>query len=161
MPQYGLDRTQGAPSRTKPIGRTLRFLAGVWLMVLTLRFYGSADGAAIAMTLGMALGLFAMYASIHFLFQNYLSRLNTYFGALLCWIPAVLVYSMGGVQGRVALLTYLGISLLLAGVRADPGCEVMSIPGLTFKKSTHLACLCFSPIDWLEAKLYRYARGWA
>ncbi|MGH6949044.1 MAG: hypothetical protein ACREDZ_17080, partial [Kiloniellales bacterium] len=81
-------------------------------------------------------------------------NLNKYLGALVACIPAVAVYALGD-QERMAVLTYFAASFLLAGVRADPGCEVMSIPGFVFGRHTHLACLCLSPIDWLEEKLYR------
>lgn len=135
-----------------PIGRALRFLLGAWLVALTFSFYGSADRSATLMTFGMVLGLFVLYAPLHFLFWHYLQRLNPYLGAFF-------MLGSGGVPGRVALLTHLGVSFLLAAVRADPGCEVMAIPGLTFKKYTHLAYICFSPIDWMEAKIYRYIRG--
>jgi hypothetical protein len=49
-------------------------------------------------------------------------------------------------------LTFLGISLVVAGLRAAPGCEVMAIPGLLFGKHTEPACLIFSPLDRLERK---------
>jgi hypothetical protein len=60
---------------------------------------------------------------------------------------------LGGGKGQLAAVTFLGISLVVAGVRAAPGCEVMAIPGLIFKKHTELACLIFSPLDKLECKL--------
>ncbi len=31
---------------------------------------------------------------------------------------------------------------------------VMAIPGLLLKKRTHLACLLFTPLDWVENKLF-------
>ena len=49
-------------------------------------------------------------------------------------------------------LAYIGLSLLIDVIRADAGCEVMALPGLLSKKRTHLACLAFTPIDWLEQK---------
>lgn len=60
--------------------------------------------------------------------------------------------------GDLAAVTFLGISLVVAGVRAAPGCELMAIPGLLFGKHTELACPIFSPLDWLERKL-RSKRG--
>ena len=50
------------------------------------------------------------------------------------------------------LLTYLGVSLVVTGLRSDAGCEVMAIPGLVWRRRTRLACIVFSPIDWLEGK---------
>jgi hypothetical protein len=43
--------------------------------------------------------------------------------------------------------------LVVAGVRALSGCELMAIPGIFFRKDTELACLVFSPLDKLERKL--------
>jgi hypothetical protein len=60
---------------------------------------------------------------------------------------------VGGGKGQLAAVTFLGISLVVAGVRAAPGCEVMAIPSLLFGKHTELACLIFSPLDSLERKL--------
>jgi hypothetical protein len=60
---------------------------------------------------------------------------------------------LGRGEGRLAAVTFLGVSLVVAGVRATPGCEVMAIPGLLFRKHTELACLIFSPLDRLERKL--------
>ena len=45
------------------------------------------------------------------------------------------------------------VVLVLAGLRSDAGCEVMAIPGLVLGRRTHLACIVFSPIDWLEEKV--------
>ena len=56
-------------------------------------------------------------------------------------------------QPQLAAVTFLGISLVVAGVRAAPGCELMAIPGLLFGKHTELACLIFSPLDKLERRL--------
>ena len=50
-------------------------------------------------------------------------------------------------------LAFLAVSLVLAAILADAGCEVMSIPALVFGKRTHLVCLLFSPLDWVEEKI--------
>ncbi len=59
---------------------------------------------------------------------------------------------VGGGKGPLAAVTFLGISLVVAGVRAAPGCEVMAVPGLLFGKHTELGCILFSPLDRLERK---------
>jgi hypothetical protein len=53
----------------------------------------------------------------------------------------------------LAAVTFLGVSLVVAGARATPGCELMAILGLLVGKHTDLACLIFSPLDRLERKL--------
>jgi hypothetical protein len=54
--------------------------------------------------------------------------------------------------GQLAAVTFLGISLVVAGVRAVPGCELMAIPGIFFRKDAELACLVFSPLDNIERR---------
>jgi hypothetical protein len=60
---------------------------------------------------------------------------------------------LGHGKGELAAVTFLGVSLVVAGVRAVSGCELMAIPGVFFRKDTELACLIFSPLDRLERKL--------
>jgi hypothetical protein len=60
---------------------------------------------------------------------------------------------LGRGKGELAAVTFLGVSLLVAGVCAAPGCELMAIPGALFGKHTELACLIFSLLDRLERKL--------
>ncbi len=60
---------------------------------------------------------------------------------------------LGRGKGELAAVTFLGVSLVVAGVRAAAGCELMAIPGVLFGKHTELACLIFSPLDRLERKL--------
>jgi len=55
--------------------------------------------------------------------------------------------------GQLAAVTFLSISLVVAGVRAAPGCELMAIPDVLLGNHTELACLIFSPLDRLERKL--------
>jgi len=66
------------------------------------------------------------------------------------------IFSRG--KGQLAAVTFLGVSLVVAGVCAAPGCELMAITGVFFGKHTELACLIFSPLDKLERKL-RSKRG--
>src|SRR5207244_11483486 len=66
---------------------------------------------------------------------------------------------LGHGKGQLAAVTFFGVSLVVAGVRAAPGCEVMAISSLLFGKRTELGCLIFSPLDKLERKLRRKLRG--
>ena len=54
----------------------------------------------------------------------------------------------------MASVGYIGGSLLIDSINGDAGCEVMAVPGMLLKRRTHLACLVFSPLDWLEDKLF-------
>jgi hypothetical protein len=75
-------------------------------------------------------------------------------GAVRYWRPWLTDF-FGQGEGALAVITFLGISLVVAGVRAAAGCEVMAIPSLLFRKHSELACLIFSPLDSLERKLRR------
>ena len=155
MTKSNLDNVRNLSYNTGTIGRTLRFLLGTWLIFLVILYLHTANQASILMTLGITLGLMFLYILIHLVVSNYLPNLNPWFGALLAWIPAVLVFVLGGMYWQMGVLTFAGVSLLLAGARGDPGCEVMSIPRVISKKHTHLVCILFSPIDWLEEKIFR------
>jgi hypothetical protein len=50
-------------------------------------------------------------------------------------------------------LTFLLVSLVIAVLRGDAGCEVMSLPALLFGRGTSLPSILFSPIDWLERRI--------
>jgi hypothetical protein len=60
---------------------------------------------------------------------------------------------LGGGKGQLAAVTFVGISLVVAGIRALAGCELMAIPALLFRMQTELPCPVFSPFDKLERKL--------
>jgi len=128
---------------------------GVRLIALVVPYFRAAGGPSILATAGLVLGLLAVYSLVHLGVSNYLPNLNRWIGAILAWIPAVPVFAFGAVQAQVAVLTFASLSLILASLRGDPGCEVMSIPGAVFKKHTHLVCIVFSPIDWLETKMFK------
>ena len=71
-----------------------------------------------------------------------------------CTLPEPRRYrssAMAGVQ--LAAVSFLGFSLVVAGVRSTSGCELMAIPDVLFGKHIELACLIFSPLDRLERKL--------
>jgi len=112
----------------------------------------SLSGAIIR--LAWAMGLVLFYGSLHFIILKYTPNINRLIGAILAFAPFLAVFIIGyGGPAATGALTFLAISLLLAAIRADSGCEVMSIPGLFSGKHTHLACLLFSPIDWCEKKI--------
>jgi hypothetical protein len=56
--------------------------------------------------------------------------------------------------GVRALLLFFGISFVIGGVQAIPGCEITAIPNLFVPRSRQLTCWCplFSPLDSLERR---------
>lgn len=109
----------------------------------------------------LVLGLVAIYSLIHIAISRRIVAFGHCIGAVVAAGLLVALYVAGGSgspilgrgRGQLAAVTFLGVSLVLAGVRAVPGCEVMAIPDMLFGKHTELPCLIFSPLDKLERKL--------
>ncbi len=49
-----------------------------------------------------------------------------------------------------ATLIFVGVSLLLAALRGDAGCEFLALSNWLLRRSDQLACAVFTPIDSLE-----------
>lgn len=134
------------------VGRFLRFLLGALLLGVTIPFLAEADATRIGWVVSIVLLSIAFYTIIHFGVYRFLPDIHPLLGAALALLPAAVVFVVVP-WGDVAVGIFIGISLLVASVRADAGCEVLSIPGLLFGRRTHLACILFTPIDWMESKL--------
>jgi hypothetical protein len=144
-----------------PVGRALRILLAVVLIVYVTPVYFKVPAGVAVGSLLLMLGLTGVYSLIHIGVSRRIVRFGPCVGALVAAGLLVALYVagvsrlpiLGHGTGQLAAVTFLGISLIIAGVRAVPGCEVMAIPGILFGKHTELACLIFSPLDKLERKL--------
>jgi hypothetical protein len=142
------------------VGRALRILLGLVLMVYVAPVYFQVSVHLTVRVLLLMLGLIGVYGVIHIVVSRRIV-FGPCLGAVVAAGLLVALYIAGGLgspilghgEGELAAVTFLGISLVVAGVRAAPGCELMAIPGLLFGKHTELACLIFSPLDRLERKL--------
>ncbi len=141
------------PVKSRPIGRILRFLLGASLSVLVEPAIAQLSWTTIAIIAGVILGLLAGYTAIHFSVWRFAPNLNRWLGSVLAMTPAALLFVFGDVIGQISVAGFVGGSLLINSINGDCGCQVMAIPGILLKKRTHLACLLFSPLDWLESKL--------
>jgi len=140
-------------TRALLFGRIFRFLLGVFFLTEVVPVYLAVDTQGVLIRLGWAVMLLLIYLLIHYLISEYFMQLNPVIGAILAFGPLLAVFFIGyGGPAATGALTYLAVALIAAAIRADPGCEVMSIPGLITGKFTHLTCIFFSPIDWLERK---------
>ena len=147
--------------KARPVGSSLRLIAGAILMLVAVPVYFRADWTYSLVSLSVIVALTLFYALVHYLISRYLPNINRWLGAAVAVTPVFLVwlFGQGGGpifgqgQGGTAAITFVGLSLLVDFVRADAGCEVMAFPGLIFGNRTHLACITFSPIDALEEKL--------
>lgn len=97
--------------------------------------------------------LTVLYTAMHLLISKYVPRLNRWLGAVLAITPAVLFFLFGGGIGQVGAISYIGGSLFIDSINGDSGCEVMALPGIFSGERTHLACIVFTPLDWIEEKL--------
>jgi len=144
-----------------PVGRALRILLGLALMVYVAPVYFQVPARASVGSLLLIVGLIGIYSVLHMAVSQRIVPSGSGLAAIvangllvvLYFIGATGLPIVGGGKGALAAVTFLGISLVVAGVRAAPGCEVMAIPGLLFGKHTDLGCLIFSPLDRLERKL--------
>ena len=143
------------------MGRALRILLGLVLMVYVAPVYFRVPVRVAAGSLLLMLGLIGVYSLIHIVVSRRIIAFGPCLGAAVAAGLLVTLYVAGASglpilghgKGQLAAATFLGISLVVAGLRAAPGCEVMVIPGLLFGKHTELACLIFSPLDRLGRKL--------
>ena len=143
-----------AEIKSRPIGRILRFLLGADLLVLAVPAIARVSLTTDLIIGGVILGLVAGYTAIHFSVRRFVPKLNRWLGAGLAVAPAGLLFVFGDVIGQISVAGYIGASLLIDSVNGDAGCEVMAVPGILLNERTHLACLLFSPLDWLENKLF-------
>ncbi len=154
------------PRRAPPVGRVLRILLGIVLMVYVTPVYFQVPVPLAVGALLLVFGLVGVYSLIHIVVSQRIVAFGPFLGAIVANGLLVALYVAGASglpilghgKGQLAAVTFLGVSLVVAGVRAAPGCELLAIPGVLFGKHTELACLIFSPLDRLERKL-RSMRG--
>jgi hypothetical protein len=138
-------------SNTLPIGRIFRFCLGAFFVYEVWPVYRDVTLEDSLIRIGWALGLVIFYFALHSFILRFTPKFSRVTGAILAFGPFLAIFFLGyGGPAATGALTFLAASLLIAAFRADSGCEVMSIPGVISGKHTHLACLLFSPIDWLE-----------
>ena len=148
------------------MARALRVLLGLALIVYTAPVYFQVPMRIAVGAWVVVLGLIGVYSLIHIVVSRRIVAFGPLLGAILANGLLVALYFAGASalpilghgKGQLATFTFLGISLVVAGVRAAPGCEVMAIPSVLFGKHTELACIIFSPLDRLERKM-RSKRG--
>jgi len=144
----------------------LRILLGLVLVVYVAPVYFQVPMRLAVGAWLLVLGLIGVYSLIHIVLSRRIVAFGSCLGAVVAFGLLVTLYIAGASvlpilghgKGQLAAATFLGISLVVAGVCAAPGCELMAIPGVFFGKHTELACLIFSPLDKLERKL-RSKRG--
>ena len=138
--------------RARPIGRTLRLLVGIALVIEAGRHLWGDPLSVAGMTLGVVAVELLFYVGVHMAVSRFWPRINAWVGAVIAVAPVAAVFFLSDAPGRLGTLLFIGISLVLTAVRSDGGCEVMTIPGMILGRRTHLVCIGFSPIDWVERR---------
>ena len=147
--------------RLLPVGRLLRILLGLVLMLYVVPVYFKVPSGSAVGSLLLVLGLIGGYALIHMFVSRQILPFGPFLGTVVASGLLVVLHVAGASllpivghgKGQLAAATFLGISLVVAGLRAAPGCELMAIPGVLLGKHTELVCVIFSPLDRLERKL--------
>jgi hypothetical protein len=142
------------------VGRVLRILLGLVLMVYVTPVYFQVPLRVAVGLLLLMLGLIGVYSLIHIVVSRRIVRFGPRLGAVVPLGLLIALYIAGGsgspIFGRgksqLAAAAFLGVSLVVTGMRPVPGCELMAIPGVFFRRHIELACLIFSPLDRLERK---------
>jgi hypothetical protein len=150
-------------SKVPPVGRALRGLLGILLMAYVTPVYFRIPLRTSVDVVLLIIGLIGIYSLIHIFISRriigFSPRLGAFMAvgllAVLCVISWPAIALLGRGEGELAVVTFLGMSLLIAAWQAAPGCELMAIPDLFFGKNVEMPCLIFSPLDWLERKLRR------
>ena len=137
----------------KPIGRVLRLLMGTALTIHAMQHMISGETTLNLQAAGLVLGLFLLYTMIHLAISRFVPSINAWLGAMIALAPAILIFALIDPSLRFSLVLFIGVSLVMTAIRADGGCEVMTLPGMLLGKRTHLVCIVFSPLDWIEDRL--------
>jgi len=149
------------PRKAPPMGRALRILLGLVLMAYAAPVYLQVGARVAVGSFLLMVGLIGVYSLIHIVVSRGIVAFSPFLWVIVANGLLVALYFAGASalpilghgKGQLAAVTFLGVSLVVAGVRAAPGCEVMAIPSVLFGKHTELACIIFSPLDRLERKL--------
>ncbi len=141
-----------------PASRFLRFLLGAALLSWIVPPVLAASPANQLRVWAVVAGLTLLYGLVHWLVGRSLTWLHPWLGAVIAVGPVTIVALAGSIPSAAAIL-YIGLSLVLIAIRGEPGCEVLAIPAAISRRPTHLACLLFSPLDWIERRLFGSSEG--
>src|SRR5258708_21903340 len=122
------------PRKAPSVGRVLRLLVGLLLIVQVAPVYFHVDTRVAFGALLLMVGLLIVYSLLHIVVSRRLVALGSGPGALLGLGILVVLYLAGGLggpflgrgEGRLAAFTFLRVSLVGAAVRAEPRWQVIA-----------------------------------
>ncbi len=151
--------TQETVNQPRALGRVLRFLLGVALLFAALTLPRWTIPYALRVG-GVFAGLLIFYLLLVWVISRFSLNLHPWLGSflsngviglvMLTGVPNGWIFGRG--EGFIGATAYVGLSLMLAAWRADPGCEVMTLPAALLGRHKSLPCLLFTPLDALERK---------
>jgi hypothetical protein len=163
-------RSRDAPGREiGPIGTVSRIVAGILAITVPVALEGTTwwDLAGV-----IAAGLVAAAAArlITTVFERgapaALERRHAICSPAGCALIGVLyaaTFALGSAtpaHGDVAFWGFLGASMLLAAIRGDAGCEVLTVPNAITGRDDRIGCILFTPIDAAETRRRNVSRGY-
>ena len=118
-------------NKAGPIGRSLRLLVAICLVIIDVPVLLKAGAAYNLRTLALVIALTLFYMLLHWAVSRYLQNLNRWLGAILAVTPVFLFwfFGQGGGplfgqgEGGTAAITFVALSLLIDVVRSDSGCS--------------------------------------
>jgi hypothetical protein len=138
----------------------LRVALGVLLLGSITGFYVDGSRQFVLTSAAVGAGLVVVYTVMHPRIGRRAAGAGPWLGSIAALIPLIAVYVLGaggGVifgagEGQLGALTFLGASLIVAGLRGDSGCEGMALPSALVGRRSQVGCLVFSPLDRLERR---------
>ncbi len=144
--------------KSMPLSRVLRLLLGLLMIAMITPPLLSASGAG-RMRVAAVLAAFVVgYTAVHYVVSRYFGWLHPWLGAAIAVTPVSIVFLLGDAY-MVGAIGFIGLSLILIAALGHPGCEVLAFPAVILGRRTHLACILFSPLDWVEGKVVALFRG--
>jgi hypothetical protein len=141
--------------RAMPLSRMLRLALGLAMVAMITPALVAASWSGRGRVAAVFAGLVLFYTLVHYVVGRYLGGLNPWLGAGIAVAPALVVFLQGGVY-ELGVVAFIGLSLVVIATLGQPGCEVLALPALMLGRRTHLACILFTPLDWIEARVGRH-----
>ena len=135
-----------------PLSRLLRVVLGLLNVALITPALVATSWNGRLRVAAVLVALIGFYTVVHYVVSRYLGWLHPWWGALIAVAPVVVVFLLGNVY-TAGVMGFIGLSLILIAALGHPGCEVLAFPALLLGRRTHLACIFFSPLDWIEGKV--------
>src|SRR5260370_23106443 len=126
------------PRRAPPVGRVLRILLGIVLMVYVTPVYFQVPVPLAVGALLLVFGLVGVYSLIHIVVSQRIVAIGPFLWAVLANGLLIALYVAGGSgvlifgrgKGQLAPVTFFRVSLVVAVSRAPPRCGGLAIPPL-------------------------------